>query len=561
MKVGGGETVVEVTGEAPAIDVSSNHTLTNVSEEALADVPKGRSFQSVIQFAPSARNEPLAGAVTNGAATGGTGGTSPGNGGNGAAYGFSVAGGADSENSYLVEGQDTANIIGGYSTTNVPFEFIQEVQIKSSGIEAEHGGSLGGVVNVVMQKGSNQTHGEIWTYFEPSAADAGPSTYLRYDPTQSIDLAARQDIPAQLYQPKKDHTFDTQPGFKIGGALVKDRLWYFAGFAPEYTSTSRTVNWSPEMGNQTFTRDGQTYYGEARVDAAVTNKIRVWSSWLTQYQRVTGVRPLADSTQGYYNPSTANPITNYAHDIGYAAPNQTFNLAADITVTPTFVLTTRYGYSFQNYHDFGYPTNGALMDFQASGLGGTDLAGNPLPASLQQPIYALSAAYNSTFTFRNAMKHNQFDQDAAWFKSGWWGTHNFKFGYQLNHLYNDISQPGNLPDVQIYPGQEYAPESAIGVANCANTTYPGSCAGLFGYITVNDFGTVGKASNYNHGLFAQDAWTVGKGLTLNLGIRVDKEYLPAYPNTGLSAEPINLAGEIRLLLASARRGTYSRTAS
>ena len=543
LKIGGTETIVEVSAQAQAIDVATNHTLTNVSEDTLAELPKGRSFQSVIQFAPSARNEPLAGAVTNGAATGGTGGTSPGNGGNGQAYGFSVGGGADSENSYLVEGQDTANIIGGYSTTNVPFEFIQEVQIKSSGIEAEHGGSLGGVINVVMQRGSNETHGEAWTYFEPSALDAGPSAYLRYDPTQSINLAARQDIPAQLYQPKKDRSFTTQPGFKLGGALVKDRLWYFASFAPEFTSISRTVNWSQQTGNQTFTRDGQSYYGIARLDAAVTSKIRVWSSWLTEYQRVTGVRPLADSTQGYFNPDTLNPITNYAHDIGYSAPNQTFNVAADITLTPTLVLTTRYGYSFQNYHDFGYPTNGALIDFEANGVGATDLAGNALPANLQQPIGNFSAAYNSTFTFKNAMKHYQFDQDVAWFKSGWWGTHNFKFGYQLNHLYNDIQQPGNLPDVQIYPGQEYAPESSVGIANCVGTYLgtqsPGSCGGLYGYITVNDFGTVGRASNYNHGLFAQDAWTVGHGLTLNLGIRVDKENLPAYPATGLPANPIS----------------------
>ena len=67
-----------------------------------------------------------------------------------------MAGGSDSENSYLVEGQETANLIGGYSHTNVPFDFVQEVEIKNSGIQAEHGGALGGVVNVIMKKGSNQ---------------------------------------------------------------------------------------------------------------------------------------------------------------------------------------------------------------------------------------------------------------------------------------------------------------------------------------------------------------------------------------------------------------------
>ena len=62
-------------------------------------------------------------------------------------------GAADSESSYLVEGQDTENISGGYSKANVPMEFIQDVDIKTSGVEAEYGGALGGVINVILKKG------------------------------------------------------------------------------------------------------------------------------------------------------------------------------------------------------------------------------------------------------------------------------------------------------------------------------------------------------------------------------------------------------------------------
>ncbi len=40
--------------------------------------------------------------------------------------------------------------------------------------------------------------------------------------------------------------------------------------------------------------------------------------------------------------------------------------------------------------------------------------------------------------------------------------------------------------------------------------------------------TVGIASSNNHGIYGQDSWTVGHGLTLNLGVRFDKEYLPPY---------------------------------
>ncbi len=140
MAVGAAGTVVEVSGAAPIIDVTTETTQTNITQDVVQDVPHGRSFQSVIQFAPSARNEPLEGST----GTNGTGGNAPGSTTNGSDHGFSIAGGSDAENSYLVEGQETANLIGGYSHTNVPFDFIQEVQVKSSGIEAEHGGALGG---------------------------------------------------------------------------------------------------------------------------------------------------------------------------------------------------------------------------------------------------------------------------------------------------------------------------------------------------------------------------------------------------------------------------------
>src|SRR4029077_1459283 len=201
LQVGGSETVVEVTGAAPAVDVTTNVTQTNITQDVVQDVPHGRSFQSVIQFAPSARNEPLEG---NNVGSNGTGGNAPGSTTNGSDHGFSVAGGSDAENSYLVEGQETANLIGGYSHTNVPFDFIQEVQIKSSGIEAEHGGALGGVVNVVMKKGTNAYHGSLFTQFENDAMDGGQQAYSRYDPNGGLTRTANNsyiDAASQQYQP------------------------------------------------------------------------------------------------------------------------------------------------------------------------------------------------------------------------------------------------------------------------------------------------------------------------------------------------------------------------
>ena len=272
LAVGASGTVVEVTGSAPVIDVTTNTNQTNLTNETLNDTPHGYSFQSVIQYAPMARNEPLAGGSAG--MTGNSGGSLPGSAGNGGSVGFSVGGGADSENSYLVEGQDTENISGGASQANVPFQFIQEVQVKSSGIEAEHGGALGGVVNVIMKKGSNAYHGSFFATYESDALDAShvlggaENEVLRYDPSPTTVLPADGD--AQTYIPKRDHFRIAQPGFTIGGPILKDRLWFFLGFAPQYNSVGRTVNFTPSsivansaLGNQLFNQDNQQYFATA----------------------------------------------------------------------------------------------------------------------------------------------------------------------------------------------------------------------------------------------------------------------------------------------------------
>jgi hypothetical protein len=551
LEVGTAAEVVEVTGAAPLVDVTTNTNQTNITNDVIKDVPHGYTFQSVIQFAPMARNEPLAGQSAG--MTGNSGGSLPGSAGNGLGYGFSIGGAADSESTYLVEGQDTENISGGASNANVPFQFIQEVQVKTSGIEAEHGGALGGVINVVMQKGTNAYHGSFFGTYESNGPDANQTNaFLRYDPT--VTPPAGVDPAPQQYQAVQDHFKIVQPGFTIGGPIIKDRLQFFVGFAPEIQTRARNVNFGPSvcnqpsgnicpnysLGNQYFTQDNQTYFATARLDATLTQKIRVFASWLDQYARETGDNlpfndPISWQKAGYLNPSIIQPIANFGHGLGWSSPNSTYNFGADISITPRIVSTTRFGYFFINYHDFGWQTSTPDLVWNATSTGAVDNTGAPLPAALQAPAGTSTAPYINPFTQRNASKHYQFDQDVAFFKSGWLGTHNIKGGYQLNRLTNSISQNGNVPEVFLYPGagQSHGSGStSFGAGNCASLmTEWGVCAGQYGYAFVQDFATVLPqiAGDWNHALFIQDAWTVGHGLTLNLGIRVEKESLPVPP--------------------------------
>ena len=571
LAVGTAGTIVEVSGEAPVIDVTTNTNQTNLTQDVINDIPHGYSFQSVIQFSPMARNEPLMGGTAG--MTGNSGGSLPGSNGNGLSVGFSVGGGSDSENQYLVEGQDTENISGGASGANVPFQFIQEVQVKSSGIEAEHGGALGGVVNVVMKKGQNAYHGSLFGTYEGDALNGSQNATLRYDPLGAPSGATTGgpgfDDDSQTYQPKRDHYRIAQAGFTVGGPIMKDRLFFFLGFAPQYNSLGRVVDFTNTLnpsnlglglGIQHFTQDQQTYFSTARIDAVVTQKIRLFGSWLYQYQRANGVSlpgadPIASlaANPNYLNSFINSPITQYSHGLGFSNPNATYNVGADISLTPKIVATTRFGYFFNNYHDFGWPTTGVDLNWQTNGVGVNAnctpqpcTPSTPLPATLALPSGTSTAPFDQSYTEVNASKHYQFNQDVAFFKSGWLGTHNIKAGYQFNKLSNVINQHGNVPFVFMSAGtgNSFRPGTANGGANCLTLEAAwGACAGAYGYINVSDFATVLKnadgvpvpATDHNHALFVQDAWTVGKGLTLNLGVRIEKETLPAPPGIGIAS--------------------------
>jgi outer membrane receptor protein involved in Fe transport len=575
LQIGATATTVEVTSSGPVIDTTTTQNVTNVSSQTLQNAPTGTTFQSVIQYAPMARNEPLAGMSVNGQAATGGGGSMPGSGGNGLMYGFSIGGAADSESSYLVEGQDTENVSGGYSSANVPMDFIQEVQLTTSGVPAEYGGALGGVANVILKKGGNEFHGEVFSTYESSGTDANPvNTFLRYDPLSSGSVVngVAFDPDSQLYSSQKEHFRNVEPGVLVGGPIVRDRLWFVGSFNPWYNAVGRNVNFgaTPQgqtlpyatFGNQYFTQDRQTYYGYARLDAALTNKIRVFGGWLYQFGRETGQNlptadPIASEESNYLNTAAVQNPVNFAHGIGSSAPNALFDAGADVTITQHLVATTRYGYFFSNYHDFGWPTSSP--DFVWNTPGATDFNGNALPGALLAAAGTQTTAFNASYTLFDASKHYQFNQDFAFYKGGWWGTHNLKFGYQLNHLSNVIDQNGNVPEVffNLGQGQSHSPFTTNGVNNCGappatvggtgsglegeyytpNKNYPASstapylgfCTGQYGYAVVQDFATIltTPASDWNHALYAQDSWTIGKGVTLDVGLRVEKENLPA----------------------------------
>lgn len=530
LAIGSEQTVVEVAAEAAQIDPTQSRSQTNISQEQIDSDPHGRSFQSVIQYAPGSRVEPLQG------------------------NGYSIDGATSSENQYLINGIATSALDSGQSKANIPFEFLSEVQVKTSGIDAEYGGALGGVVTAVQRQGGNSWHGSVFMQYEADALDASPASYTRFDP-QAKTPATRADVPLQRLNPIKDHQRFLQPGFTVGGPLFRDRLWSFTGFAPYFTSLRRTVNFNyagppPVSGPRIFTQDTQQYYLTERLDLRATEKIRLFGSWLYQYYRASGTAlPNADALQGQFNSSSTSNPDNFNHGIGNVQPNSVYTTGADITLTPSLVATTRYGYFYQNYQDRGLPI-GIRDTWNNSGLNVTAINGAKTGATSNASLAAQSTGYaniaaNSQYTALQNVAH-QFNQDIAWYKKGFFGQHNLKGGYAFNHLYYNTANIYNTALVQLYWGTTYTPLAANqpncvaieqqnlarygSVDNKGNTTIdPKKCMGNYGYAQVREYSNGnGNVSENNHALYIQDGWQLAKGVTLNLGVRFEKEYVPSF---------------------------------
>jgi len=148
-----------VTGEAPVVDTTSAESGTNIRQEVAQKLPVGRNYSSVVAIQP--------GVNTDQAETQGRGGSTNPTGG-----GWTIYGATSVENSYLVDGVNTTNVIKGFQGKQLSQEFIEEVQVKSSGYEAEYGRSTGGVINVITKSGGNDFHGDAFGYFNTKGLTA-----------------------------------------------------------------------------------------------------------------------------------------------------------------------------------------------------------------------------------------------------------------------------------------------------------------------------------------------------------------------------------------------------
>ena len=104
------------------------------------------------------------------------------------------------------------------------FEYLQEVQVKTGGIDAEYGGALGGVISAVTKSGGNTFTGEGHYYYSGNGLGAGPVKRLVLDPVDFNTVG--------YYQDEKQVNNQNEFGGSIGGPIVKNRLFFFGSISP-----------------------------------------------------------------------------------------------------------------------------------------------------------------------------------------------------------------------------------------------------------------------------------------------------------------------------------------
>lgn len=470
LEIGSVSESVVVSADAVMVDTQSSASAVNVDKSFFDLLPKGRSFYDLAAVAPGARPESKTGGVQ-------------------------VDGASGSENTFYIDGMEVTNIQTGVLSekNRIPVEMVQQTQIKNGVMEAQYGGAMGGVISAVVRSGTNDFHGQAGFYFNNDSMEGRPRDTVRMDPFD--------ETRGEHFRNPQDDFTNWNPVFNLAGPIVRNKLFFFTGYAPTFEDRDRTVNFTDGQV-KTYNRKATTHYLTNKLDYMPFSKLRLAGSWNYNPNYNRGVLP---SRLG-----TDDPENNWGAQGNYDA-GQIFAYSADFMPTSKMVISFRGGYHFTN-HNTNYGISSAPSVYYSGAS--TDPR---IPADLRAPQGWV--AYGPGATFYDVFKRNNYNADFSYL-ANWFGQHNIKGGWQMNKLSNDVNS-------QSYAGGYYR-YYWFNTYTCITTQCEGRQTGAYGYQRYRELSTTGDVSSDNQALFFQDNWRVNKHLTLNLGIRTEREYLPSF---------------------------------
>jgi outer membrane receptor protein involved in Fe transport len=505
--------VIEIRGRAPMIDQGSTKIGVTLSESDGANLPTGRNFDALLETAPGAQAD---------------------------RFGVSFNGSTSPENTYLIDGMNATDVGFGLASLSLPMEFVQEMEVISGGYGADYGRSSGGVVNVITKSGSNELHGSVFGYLAPGAL-AGSTRFL---PNENNSIVFHRNL-----------SYRSDFGAELGGPLIRDKLWFHAGFSPSLQSvdTDRVItrfldadgNQQPdrapggsiayqELDRRTIDVPAQVYYFTGKVTYAASPEHRGWVSmfgnpssndvvfddfavgpdetlfiherkgvaagvahWTSdvldgdgQFQATFGVQRGRDKQdpglpggelQSFRFQDTL-PLENFAQYEGAGMPEACLNDAADGFI------------------------NCPVTNYQ---VGGIDFFNFDVTVRMHGTLayrHILDALGRHRVKVGVDVEDNRFDSRTDFSGGARWWTF-----------------AGILPDVSAPTRWRFIQPDAEGDIACGlDTDGDGAPDGL---CSENAQGRLANTRTLNFGAFVQDSWTILPNLTVELGLRYERQAL------------------------------------
>jgi hypothetical protein len=367
----------------------------------------------------------------------------------------------------------------------VPMGAIQEINVLSNAFSSEFGWTSGPALNITTKSGTNEFHGEGLYLLRPGGGwQAKTFSIKNFCPTSTpscvvpgnLTAINPVDIPDKL----------NQYSGSLGGPIVKDKTFFFA--TSDYTRQNRTTFLSSTLPAFLLPADGHLdytgHYRQFLFDGRLDHKLTSTQTLMFRFNvdRFSDDNP-QDAVSGTSAPSVAR---RYSRRSWTAQGNHTF------VISPTLLNEARFAYLH------GDP----ITLWEAQTLSTTYTRGGAVPFTIGQSrssdIYSHQVQFSDTLSWSH-------------------GGHYFRFGGSV--LHHTSGGTGSEP----------------GTAILGTFTFRNATTAPFGQLTLADVQNYTQPINYgisSYNLpqwllsgFVQDDWKVTPDLTLNLGMRYDRQTL------------------------------------
>ena len=519
LKVGQVTEKVQVTGEAPAVQLASSSISAVVSSNAVVELPlNGRDWASLATLQPA----------VNAIETQQPNGVNASRANRGFGNQLSISGTRPQLNNYRLDGISIVDYAGGSPGSvlgvTLGVDAIAEFSVLTSNYDASYGRTSGGVINAITKAGTNQFHGDAYEFLRNSALDA----------RQFFDST----IP-----PFRRNQF----GGSAGGPIQKDKTFFFAdyeGLRQALSTTNVDLVPSPDARNGILhNADGSTT--TVTVDPAV-------AAYIAAFYPLPNAGLVGTGNTGHFdiptnNISTENFITtridrkfsdkdsisgtwfwdkglNDTPDaldqwiLGNKSLRTMVALEETHVFSPSLVNSVRGGYS--RVHEIANTGISVINPLAANTTTFSAFPGQVAPGVSVPGLTTFAGGIGGLSSPDHVWNSFQGYDDAFLTK----GTHSIKFGFAFERMEHQIHIPGTSNG-----------NFKFGSLEGFLTNLPSSLTAKPGFI--REFG----ARQSLVGGYFQDDWRLRPNLTVNLGLRYEMVTVPTEVHNFLSNLPIYTA--------------------